>query len=65
MADPQPERKLTLDEALALLDKHAPTPTPTPSPTKQKVKDALKEGAKEKYRGVSTKTRDLLEQVDD
>lgn len=59
------KQKLSLDDAMKLLEKYEIAPTPTPTPViKQKVKDAIKEGAKQKYRGVGGTTKKLLDELD-
>ena len=63
-----PVKKLTLDEALALLDKHeadASAATVEKVKVKKKVKDLLKEGAKQGHGGLNRNQRRLLEQIDD
>jgi hypothetical protein len=68
---PVPDKKLTLDEALALLDKHeADAASATDAEKakikkKEKVKDLLKEGAKQGRGGLNRNQRRLLEQIDD
>ena len=61
------QRKLTLDEAMALLDKHAEDKTTTSDADKKKakVKDLLVEGAKQGRGGLGSNTKKLLDQVDD
>lgn len=60
--------KLTLDEALALMDKHeAADAAKAPSVTVkkvEKVKDIMKAGAKAGRSGLGSHTRDLLAQID-
>ena len=68
MADEAPVKKLTLDEAMALLDKQAAEEaanTKKKEKEKVKVKDLLKEGAKQGRAGLGIHTRDLLDQIDD
>jgi hypothetical protein len=68
------DKKLSLDEAMALLDKHAledaqkleTLPKPTgKSAKKKKVKDAIKTGAKQGRGGLNLHARDLLDQIED
>jgi len=61
------QRKLTLDEAMALLDKHAEDQATTTAADKKKakVKDLLVEGAKQGRGGLGSNTKKLLDQVDD
>lgn len=65
-----PDKKLTLDEALALLDKHKADATAATDAEKaklkkkEKVKDLLKEGAKQGRGGLNINQRRLLDQVD-
>ena len=64
------ERKLSLDEALAMLDRHAAeeaAATAPPSPNKKnvaKVKDLLKEGAKQGRGGLGRGTRKQLDALE-
>ncbi len=64
-------KKLTLDEAMALLDKHADAAAATDAAKadvkrKEKVKDLLKEGAEAAKAGrLNTNQRRLLDQIDD
>ena len=66
-------RKLTLDEALALMDKHTAEADAVKATeeekkklkTKEKVKDLLKEGAKQGRGGLGSNTKRLLDQIDD
>jgi len=64
-----PAKKLTLDEALALLDKHkadaATTAEKVKVKIKKKVKDLLKEGAEQGRGGLNRNQRRLLDQIDD
>lgn len=62
-----PDEKLTLDEAIALLEKHAASePAPAAGKKKkEKVKDLLKAGAKQGRGGLNTNQRRLLEQIED
>ena len=61
------ERTMTLDEAMALLDKHAEDEATTKAADKKKakVKDLIKEGAKQGRGGLGTHTKKLLDQIDD
>ncbi len=65
-----PAKKLTLDEAMALLDKHeADTVAATEAEKakikkKEKVKDLLKAGAEQGRGGLNRNQRRLLEQID-
>jgi len=63
------DRTLTLDEALALLDKHsedakAASDMKRGKLKKKKVKDLLKEGAKQGRGGLNTNQSRLLDQID-
>ena len=65
-------KKLTLDEAMALLDKHADAAAATDAAKadvkrKEKVKDLLKEGADavKGRSGMNSNQRRLLDQIDD
>ncbi len=60
------DKKLTLDEAMALLDKHAAeAAAKTQTKKKEKVKDLLKEGAKQGRAGLNSNARRLLDQIED
>ncbi len=65
------DKILTLDEALALLDKHsadakaASDAEKSKIKKKEKVKDLLKEGAKQGRGGLNMNQRRLLDQIDD
>lgn len=71
MADPTPVPSLTLDEALALMDKHADDSKAAQDAEKvkikkkEKVKDLLKEGAKQGLKGLGIHTKRLLDEVED
>ena len=64
-------RKLTLEEALALMDKHEADSTAASDAKKaeikkkEKVKDLLKEGAKQGRGGLGSNTQRLLDQIED
>jgi hypothetical protein len=65
------DEKLTLDEALALMDKHeadaaeATDAEKAKIKKKEKVKDLLKEGAKQGRGGFNSNSKRLLDQIED
>jgi hypothetical protein len=65
------DKALTLDEALALLDKHSADAKAALDvekvkiKKKEKVKDLLKEGTKQGRGGLNTNQSRLLDQIDD
>lgn len=68
MSDQEPT--LTLDEAMALLDKHTAETKDKAKKKKrgeevEKVKDLLVEGAKQGRAGLGGHTQRLLDQIDD
>ena len=72
MPDPElkPKRKLTLDEAIAMMDKYNVVEQSAEEKTKKKeqvgeVKDLLSEGAKQGRAGLGTGTKKQLKQLSD
>lgn len=62
---PKPERTITLDEALALLDKHAAADeNKAATDKKKKVKTLLEDGFKQGRGGLGGHTRRLLDKID-
>jgi hypothetical protein len=63
-----PEQTLTMEEAMALMDKHAAedaAKVKTKTKKAKKVKDLLVEGSKQGRGGLGVNTRKLLDQIDD
>ena len=58
-------KKITLDEAMAILDKHAADEAvlSTADKKKAKVKDLILEGAKQGRAGLGSNTKKLLDQI--